>query len=187
MIQIEAKIKYSKWKAADIMKALREGRVPTPGPPGGFEKEQDEQEDTTMNDLPPPISEFPSPPSNFTAPLPPTSPHSKLNDIPPSPSTTTTTHDNNNTMPTVMPSRSNTTQPPPVAPVPAPAPAVQQVAVPQISVPEPATNNINVAAAQKNAKWAISALDYDDIKTARLQLLSALNEIGYSQENNFGY
>ncbi|KAH8924446.1 DUF605-domain-containing protein [Atractiella rhizophila] len=28
------KIKYSKWKASDISKALREGRVPAPGPPG---------------------------------------------------------------------------------------------------------------------------------------------------------
>ncbi|UZJ55412.1 hypothetical protein CBS101457_004732 [Exobasidium rhododendri] len=29
--QMEAKLKYSKWKAADIAKALREGRKPTPG------------------------------------------------------------------------------------------------------------------------------------------------------------
>jgi vacuolar protein sorting-associated protein VTA1 len=155
------------------MKALREGRVPTPGPPGGIGKEE-QDEDTTMSNFPPPISEFPSPPSNFTAPLPPSSPNNKQNDIPPP----------INTPPTVQPSRSNTIQPPPpVAPAP-----VQQVVVPQISVPEPATaSNINVAAAQKNAKWAISALDYDDIKTARLQLLSALNEIGYNQDNNFGY
>ncbi|OSC99459.1 DUF605-domain-containing protein [Trametes coccinea BRFM310] len=31
---IEEKIKYAKWKAADISKALREGRQPTPGPAG---------------------------------------------------------------------------------------------------------------------------------------------------------
>jgi vacuolar protein sorting-associated protein VTA1 len=148
------------------MKALREGRVPTPGPPGGIENEK---QDTTMSAFPPPISEFPSPPSNFTAPLPSSSPH---NDIP-APSSTT---------PVVQPSRSNTIQPPPVV---SPSP-VQQVEIPQISVPEPATN-INIAAAQKNAKWAISALDYDDVKTARLQLLSALNDIGYNQDNNFGY
>ncbi|KAF8292345.1 hypothetical protein DL93DRAFT_2091963 [Clavulina sp. PMI_390] len=30
--QNEAKIRYSKWKAADIAKAIREGRQPTPGP-----------------------------------------------------------------------------------------------------------------------------------------------------------
>lgn len=33
------KIRYSKWKAADIAKAFREGRKPTPGPAGGLEEE----------------------------------------------------------------------------------------------------------------------------------------------------
>ena len=32
--QNETKIRYSKWKAADIAKAIREGRQPTPGPAG---------------------------------------------------------------------------------------------------------------------------------------------------------
>ncbi|KAK8964585.1 hypothetical protein KSP40_PGU005452 [Platanthera guangdongensis] len=32
---IEQKLKYSIWKAADIRKALKEGRNPEPGPPGG--------------------------------------------------------------------------------------------------------------------------------------------------------
>lgn len=31
---IEGKIKYARWKAADIAKAFREGRKPAPGPPG---------------------------------------------------------------------------------------------------------------------------------------------------------
>lgn len=33
--QIEQKVKYSLWKVADIRKALKEGRKPEPGPPGG--------------------------------------------------------------------------------------------------------------------------------------------------------
>ena len=33
--QIEKRIKYAKWKAADILKAEKEGRRPIPGPPGG--------------------------------------------------------------------------------------------------------------------------------------------------------
>ncbi|WOL12072.1 hypothetical protein Cni_G20836 [Canna indica] len=33
--EIEQKQKYSVWKAADIRKALKEGRKPEPGPPGG--------------------------------------------------------------------------------------------------------------------------------------------------------
>lgn len=32
--QVDGKVKYAKWKAADIAKAYREGRVPTPGPAG---------------------------------------------------------------------------------------------------------------------------------------------------------
>lgn len=164
------------------MKALREGRVPTPGPPG--EEQQQQQlgnevglitNDTTGDVvIPPSISEFPSPPSNFTAPLPPSSPQRPK-------SSTSTPRVINNTPP----------QPPmtpPVAPAPI-APAIQQP-IPQINTPTPTLNavsEIKVASAQKNAKWAISALDYDDIKTARLQLLAALNDIGFNQENNFGF
>ena len=33
-LQTESKLKYAKWKAADIAKAFREGRHPTPGPAG---------------------------------------------------------------------------------------------------------------------------------------------------------
>ena len=152
--EVEAKIKYSKWKAADIMKALREGRVPSAGPPG--EEDQD-----SLNDVvPPSISEFPSPPSNFTAPL---SSPKPSQDIPIHP-------------------------PPPVvqAPISAPVPAPVAV-VPTIVQPTSQVSDIQTAAAQKYARWAISALDYDDIKTARSQLLSALNEIGFNRENNFGY
>ncbi|RHZ84818.1 hypothetical protein Glove_74g185 [Diversispora epigaea] len=31
----QEKIKYSKWKATQIIKALKDGQIPTPGPPGG--------------------------------------------------------------------------------------------------------------------------------------------------------
>lgn len=183
--ETEAKIKYSKWKAADIMKALREGRVPTPGPPGGIEQEEEEEREIQeqlkqqgqqdehqsfdqQEDAPPPsISEFPSPPSNFTAPLPQT----------PQPPKADTTSDVS-----------------PVTPVSnkLPAALVQQqptpaAAIPQNSTPVNTISPTSIATAQKNAKWAISALDYDDIKTARLQLLSALNEIGLNQNNNFGF
>ena len=37
LAQNEDKIRYAKWKAADISKALREGRRPTPGPAGQIE------------------------------------------------------------------------------------------------------------------------------------------------------
>lgn len=35
--QLEQKQKYAAWKAADIRKALKEGRKPVPGPPAGEE------------------------------------------------------------------------------------------------------------------------------------------------------
>lgn len=35
VIQLEQKQKYAAWKAADIRKAIKEGRKPLPGPPGG--------------------------------------------------------------------------------------------------------------------------------------------------------
>ena len=38
--EVKPIIKYSKWKAMDILKALKEGRRPTPGPPGGVSNEQ---------------------------------------------------------------------------------------------------------------------------------------------------
>eukprot|EP00252_Welwitschia_mirabilis_P012659 TRINITY_DN2798_c0_g1_i3.p1 TRINITY_DN2798_c0_g1~~TRINITY_DN2798_c0_g1_i3.p1 ORF type:complete len:428 (+),score=95.08 TRINITY_DN2798_c0_g1_i3:451-1734(+) len=41
--EIEQKQKYAAWKAADIRKAIKEGRKPQPGPPGG--------EDFTVNDF----------------------------------------------------------------------------------------------------------------------------------------
>lgn len=181
--ETEAKIKYSKWKAADIMKALREGRVPTPGPPGGIEQEEEEEQEIQQQqqqqqdeqqsfdqqeDVPPPsISEFPSPPSNFTAPLPQT----------PQPPKADTTSDASPVTPV-------SSRPPVVVVQQQPAPVA---AIPQISTPVNTVSPTSIATAQKNAKWAISALDYDDIKTARLQLLSALNEIGFNQNNNFGF
>lgn len=33
---LNERLRYAQWKAADILKALREGRTPTPGPPGGI-------------------------------------------------------------------------------------------------------------------------------------------------------
>lgn len=39
--QNEEKIRYAKWKAADIAKAFREGRKPTPGPPGWAEEQEE--------------------------------------------------------------------------------------------------------------------------------------------------
>ncbi|KAI7868603.1 Vta1 like-domain-containing protein [Spinellus fusiger] len=204
--EIEAKIKYAKWKAADILKALREGRTPMAGPPGGIEQKDIELDSTAVDSTPAPkdtvtsenappslptvvrhttptISEFPSPPSNFTAPLPSTptdKDDSMLFDTPPTPPT----------VPTIMPhvpANTGTNHS-----IPAPDIAPQPTSLVAGYPPQPTSSpqfisDTSIADAQKNAKWAISALNYDDIPTARLQLLSALNHIGYNQSNNFGF
>ncbi|BGP07131.1 hypothetical protein JCM10049v2_002961 [Rhodotorula toruloides] len=41
------KIKYGKWKAADIAKAFREGRTPTPGPAGGPQEGEEDAVETS--------------------------------------------------------------------------------------------------------------------------------------------
>ncbi|KAI8333712.1 Vta1 like-domain-containing protein [Chlamydoabsidia padenii] len=196
--EVEAKIKYAKWKAADIIKAIREGRVPTPGAPGEQENDTENDTDTTMmiqpssattgdvdekdtNALPPPppppaISDFPSPPSNFTAPL--GSPGQQQPTNLPTVSSSTSSH---HVSPTHSPSPSQSSTMPTIN-----TPATQLQHQP-ISQPQPTVGPVQIAAAQKNAKWAISALNYDDIKTARIQLLDALNDLGFNAQNNFGY
>lgn len=158
------------------MKALREGRTPTPGAPG------EESSDNL-----PSISEFPSPPSNFTAPLPHQPDHTP--EVPQSPPQFPVTPQPTISQPAV-PAPQTPSPPaaliPQVAPIPQAAP-ISQISTPVDKVAEEKVAEEKVASAQKNARWAISALDYEDIKTARLQLLLALNNIGFNQENNFGY
>ncbi|KAF5311806.1 hypothetical protein D9619_002836 [Psilocybe cf. subviscida] len=74
----EEKIKYSKWKAADIAKAFREGRKPAPGPPGWAEEQEElrrvlqEQVDSQNS---PEITTLPTVPSGPTSSSPPRSSH----------------------------------------------------------------------------------------------------------------
>ncbi|KAG9304785.1 hypothetical protein G9A89_016815 [Geosiphon pyriformis] len=47
--EIEEKIKYAKWKAANIVKAINNGEAPVPGPPGGDPNIQLQQETDSVN------------------------------------------------------------------------------------------------------------------------------------------
>ena len=85
---IEEKIKYAKWKAADIAKAFREGRIPTPGPAGSAPAPQDELPsalpDVQLSDLnvaPPPAT----PPAVSSSPPSQPSPPSIIRSHPPPP------------------------------------------------------------------------------------------------------
>ena len=72
--QSEEKIRYAKWKAADIAKAFREGRKPYPGPAGsGSEPDFSPAMSTSLGSPPPTNSSPPSSgaplPSNSNAPV----------------------------------------------------------------------------------------------------------------------
>ncbi|KAH8551451.1 Vta1 like-domain-containing protein, partial [Umbelopsis sp. PMI_123] len=226
---VAGKIKYAKWKAADIMKAIKEGRASVPGPPGGDDSQVEATDvpsgDTDLasgpNFPPPPstgasdpsqpfITQFPSPPSNFTTAIPPTSPQqdnlpsttgfSVAANMPPSGTPTfpqggqsfsPPAHANNTadvSVPTFhisMPAP--TPQQPVVSPPTVMLPTPNRTEISQAAVPQQHIGPSEIAQAQKLAKFAISALTYDDIKTARENLLKALDTIGYNQSNNFGF
>jgi vacuolar protein sorting-associated protein VTA1 len=79
--EINSKRTYSKWKATEIMKALKEGRTPTPGGYGGDEAPRSDISDTTntsgMQDLslaPTPPVDLPPAPTGLDRSLPSTLP-----------------------------------------------------------------------------------------------------------------
>lgn len=172
------------------MKALKEGRIPTPGAPGEAQSSETAAEQPSTGDVddlpaqaPSSISEFPSPPSNFTAPLPGNSPDDKEQPVARQPSSPPPPPSN------VQPSMPapQTSQPTVKQETSAVAPSPITSTSRQSAPPSTSIDARSIASAQKHAKWAISALNYDDIATARTQLLMALNDIGYNQANNFGY
>ncbi|KAG2175301.1 hypothetical protein INT44_007789 [Umbelopsis vinacea] len=215
---VAGKIKYAKWKATDIIKAIKEGRAPVPGPPGGEDTQMEDSDVPTdiVPDSTPPagasdpsqpfITHFPSPPSNFTAAIPPTSP--QQDNLP----STTGFSVPDNTPPSVTPTfpQGDQSFPPPVnasstadvsvptfsiskpapapyQPVVSPAPTPTRQEIPAAVAPQQNLGPADMAKAQKLAKFAISALTYDDVKTARENLLKALDTLGYNQSNNFGF
>ncbi|KZT30903.1 DUF605-domain-containing protein [Neolentinus lepideus HHB14362 ss-1] len=76
----DEKIRYAKWKAADIAKAFREGRKPTPGPADSKSSEVEVEVEATSPSLPP----F-SPSTTQTAPSTSTSPKLSASSPPRSP------------------------------------------------------------------------------------------------------
>ena len=141
---LSSKQRYAAWKAADIRKAIREGRKPTPGPSAS--EETAEKED------------LPTPPS-------PASQHGLAGVTP-----TATAGPSAPSIPS-MPSSHPPAQAPP--PMPATVPYVAPAAA-----PSPArTSGVSTKAmldAQKQAKFAVSALGFEDCKSAIAYLEKAL-------------
>jgi vacuolar protein sorting-associated protein VTA1 len=196
--ETQDKIKYAKFKAADIIKALKEGRVPMPGPPGGddsLEVAGDHGAVNTEEQAPPPDSSD----QMATAWSERQSPalDDQFQDLSLKPGQVLPSH-----LAHHAPSASSPL--PHAQPSPESRPSPSQIS-PQIfasghlgshSAPVPSTSTRDDAhsatsaspavtgespydykvlnQAQKHAKFAISALQYDDIKSAMENLRKAM-------------
>ncbi|KAJ3149109.1 hypothetical protein HDU86_007052 [Geranomyces michiganensis] len=189
--EVKDKIRYSKFKAADIIKALREGRVPTPGAPG-----EEPPSTTTAPAQPHPDFGSPYDPSFDPAAIPPADhthhPRFEPNSYPPPggapypTSTTSTTFSNTAASSTsAAAAAASPSSLSPSAPIPTPkTPSSQHHQPQQQAAMSPTSMNAvsaaydvsykAVQAAQKHARFAISALQYDDVNNAVENLEAAL-------------
>ncbi|SHO78636.1 Uncharacterized protein MSYG_2983 [Malassezia sympodialis ATCC 42132] len=148
---MQTKIKYAKWKAAQISKALREGSALTPGPDKtAMEREaaqtssDDASQAARVSDAEEATQlKWPQVPRETDAPQ---------------------VH--------VMAARSTdqTSKPPAEA-----GPLAAQPSDSEDRAPESGLSVREIAHAQKLCRWASSALDYEDLETARTQLRQALS------------
>lgn len=188
--EVEGRIKYAKWKAADIVKALNEGRVPQPGPPGSPELDQH----ASHSDAPPPAqppvqtrrdsdqrepSNLPSMSGTYHPHSPPAqperySPPTEQHFSPP------------------PPPQQHYSPPPPPQQHFSPPPPVQQPYNPptQHYSPPPVAANVPaqqyrsaapvdldpvvLADAEKHCRYATSAIQFEDVKTAIRELETAM-------------
>ncbi|KAH3762399.1 vacuolar protein sorting-associated protein VTA1 [Pelomyxa schiedti] len=162
---IVERVKYARWKAADIAKAIKMGLRPTPGPPGGDESmqglpdESSTQQPVFLPVTPPQVNFFPDqmqPPAQSTI-IPPSQGTFMNPSMPPKP-----------TQPTSQP-----TSKPPTRTQPTKAPVT--------TTPAPVTPMVHynpsmedVEKAQKMCRHAASALDYEDVNNAVTNLVNAL-------------
>ncbi|BGP31168.1 hypothetical protein JCM10296v2_002932 [Rhodotorula toruloides] len=259
------KIKYGKWKAADIAKAFREGRTATPGPAGGLQEGEEDavetsrvsadeakelskelaamdtgdtkeeaesraaeevtspadvntretpgdesasypfpQQPTTLPSAPPDAPDFTDDEPLPT--IPPVAPSfldeapahaseldSAVNEMPRSPKHQTSElphpHAHAASDPPAFPSAVFPAAPPlpPQPSLPAFNPTPSSVNAPP-RIPDPPApvvearrddfDPMTIASVQKHARWAISALNYEDVETARKELRLALAMLG---------
>lgn len=149
---MQTKIKYAKWKAAQISKALREGVALVPGSDAAAEKSE------TQPTLPAPEAHGDTDPSARL----------QLPQVP---------QDTDTPQVTVMHARSDEPMPKPSAPTPdafSSAASLQGPDASTTSVTESGMSVSEIAHIQKLCRWASSALDYEDLETARTQLREAL-------------
>eukprot|EP00617_Octactis_speculum_P016837 CAMPEP_0185753062 /NCGR_PEP_ID=MMETSP1174-20130828/11813_1 /TAXON_ID=35687 /ORGANISM="Dictyocha speculum, Strain CCMP1381" /LENGTH=293 /DNA_ID=CAMNT_0028430753 /DNA_START=21 /DNA_END=902 /DNA_ORIENTATION=- len=155
---IEEKKMYSKWKSAEILKAIKEGRPIRPGGPN--------------EELPPVVDDVPEAPSNFPAPS--TFGNSGGGGGAEQDSTTTTSSSYQEPAPRAT--NSSPTAPPPYV-APATAPAASRGNRPDGRGGSGGRNKDQIDDAIELAKFAIRALEHKEIDLACERLQSALSRL----------
>jgi len=172
------KQKYAKWKAVDINTALKNGLTPKPGPPVNDEFEADFEQNLTPSSstsstdiVEPPKSQQnhinQSNPPDIPSYIPPTFPSYSNPTVPPVNNTSNIPHTNNSKIvsPPTIHTQTNTIPSSSVSPAYSPTAGGF------------APSDEARAAAQKYAKFVVSALDYEDIATAVKYLKMSLKQL----------
>jgi len=176
--------KYAKWKAAYIHNCLKNGETPVPGPM----QSPDENEDNEDNEgVDPSLTSVPQPPppTNFNA-------EDETNEIPPAPYSDLNPSPPRTTPPTVDEVLQNPNKLP-SPPVDEEKPGGFEPFVPPaqphpVFTPRPPVEGLQITPdqmikAQKYCKYAGSALNYDDVKTAIENLQKALTLLTTGQDS----
>lgn len=190
--EIQEKIRYSKWKASDIMKAIKEGRTPTPGAPGEEIKSPEAPPAPMIVNNNPPASQEEEDPFGFGGPTtkppqfqtPIQSDLSALNfqnqpifpiQAQPSAPLTYQSPYNVSTIIASAPPHAPTFPVQPVQRLPELSKHTTLIEQTQTPDVDPfAVDHKSIQNAQKFAKFAISSLQYEDIPSAVLNLQKAL-------------
>lgn len=164
--EIEERIKYAKWKAMDIIKAINEGRQPQPGPPGADDNAEARlppTQPTAMQSVSPPTQQM-TPPTQSPPPVvksPPASYPPPVISPPPSAKVTSPPPTVTSPPPTAYP-------PPPVA---SSVPVTTSPNLPSFSgnyssAVEMPFDPKMLSEAERHARFIVSAIQFEDIDEA---------------------
>lgn len=164
--ELEERIRYAKWKAADIVRALNEGRQPHPGPMGSREDEEQRQQPQPPNSTAraepakPPSPPIEQPTQRADSPDQGTLPSLSGQFSPPAPTSMARP-------PPTMPAPVTIGSPPPPPPASAPSPVGPPVS--------PVLDPMVLSVAEKHARYAVSAIQFEDVSTAIANLQQCLD------------
>lgn len=184
--EVEERIKYAKWKAGDIVKALNEGRQPVAGPPGSLESTPAADTHSPPVTVHSPSTYAASPPApthtvSPPAPLYPTQPEERRGSIT---NDRRTSENGERNLPSFTGSydSSPVVTPKPASPPSHPPPIVQTPPTAVYAAPAhknsspPYSASIHAAfdQAEKHSRYATSAIQFEDIPTAIREMETAI-------------